>query len=89
MEGSSQDILYRNQDDPATVLSLECNSLKADTRTLVHGSSVKIESLAGSSGQSLNRVSSADVNASAVPGNINSAAAADWTPLTPPQSALQ
>lgn len=93
MDAAAQDSLYRNPEEPSTVLTLECNNLKSDSSTLVHENSVKMESLVTNNGQSMSRVSTADVNTSVTSATANvtqtSATSGSWTPLTPPQSTLQ
>ncbi|XP_065360522.1 T-related protein isoform X1 [Calliphora vicina] len=91
MDSTAQDSLYRNPEESSTVLTLECNNLKSDATSLVHENSVKMETLVTSNGQSINRVSSTDANTSVVTGNVTAApsGSGNWTPLTPPQSALQ
>ncbi|XP_013104120.1 T-related protein isoform X2 [Stomoxys calcitrans] len=97
LDNTSHSALYRATEEPTTVLTLECNSLKADSHPLsshVVENSVKMESLnaAANGGGGHMRAASVDAaTASAVvtapvPSADNSA---NWTPLTPPQSALQ
>ncbi|KAM7355763.1 T-domain transcriptional activator brachyenteron isoform 2-T2 [Cochliomyia hominivorax] len=87
----THETFYRNPEEPSTVLTLECNNLKSSATTLVHENSAKMESSAANNGQSINRAPSSDAHTSMVTGNVSgvSSASGNWTPLTPPQSALQ
>lgn len=93
MDNASHNALYRTPEEPTTVLTLECNSLKADAASHApHAveNSVKLETLSSANANGHLRAPSVDpsvpvsapVQNTAAPGNT-------WTPLTPPQSALQ
>ncbi|XP_073837436.1 T-domain transcriptional activator brachyenteron isoform X3 [Musca autumnalis] len=103
MDNGSHNSLYRTSEEPTTVLTLECNSLKTDTAAataphVVVENSVKLETLSSTNANGHLRAPSADphatANAVAVTAPVQNTAVAaaagnTWTPLTPPQSALQ
>lgn len=82
--------LYRTSEEPTTVLTLECsNSHKTDANNHVIENSVKLESLPSATGAGHLRAPSADASVVSAPVPSASATGNTWTPLTPPQSALQ
>ncbi|XP_075163306.1 T-domain transcriptional activator brachyenteron isoform X3 [Haematobia irritans] len=95
MDNTTHSALYRATEEPSTVLTLECNGLKADSHGHVVENSVKMETHgSAANGVGHLRTPSADPTSSsaaaviAAPGP-SAEVSGNWTPLTPPQSALQ
>ncbi|XP_037953486.1 T-related protein [Teleopsis dalmanni] len=87
----TQTAIYKAQEEGTSVLTLECSSMKTNNTNSTTTASVKLENLEGAAAAH-ERATSSGITAvptSVVTVGTGATSGGSWTPLTPPQSALQ